>query len=171
MNPRNLHDLDAICGRKLGELDHMTRGRAQLPSIIVETRINPCGRRYTMMDGMHRICRLKRAGATRGCFYVLSEDQAYEATTKLDPAEARKRTGWRAPARDSASARVWGAGFDARVAPATRVEGSAFRLETASTRVESAAFDSRLSRNLFPPRSAHPRSKRPLLRYEAMDLV
>mmetsp|Transcript_11597 Transcript_11597/g.34536 ORF Transcript_11597/g.34536 Transcript_11597/m.34536 type:complete len:257 (+) Transcript_11597:163-933(+) len=113
MNPSNLHDLDRICGSKLGELDHMTRGRAQLPSIIVETKRNPCGRRYTMMDGMHRICRLKRAGAARGCFYVLSEDQAYEATTKLDPVEARKRTGW----------------------------------------------------------SAHPRSKRPLLRYEAMDLV
>jgi hypothetical protein len=49
-----------MCETKLAD-PNMQRACTEVPGILVrnEDRYNPCGRRYQMMDGIHRICRFR----------------------------------------------------------------------------------------------------------------
>lgn len=58
------------CGKKLSD-SRASRGPADVPGVLLDAGgANPCGSRYTMLDGAHRACRLKLAGATRGRYFV-----------------------------------------------------------------------------------------------------
>mmetsp|Transcript_34086 Transcript_34086/g.105454 ORF Transcript_34086/g.105454 Transcript_34086/m.105454 type:complete len:179 (+) Transcript_34086:275-811(+) len=87
MSKASGESFEHICGRKKKEVARYARGPPILPSILVRTRMNPCGLPYRMIDGAHRICRLKEAGATQGCFYVPGGAKTHSASA------ARLRTG------------------------------------------------------------------------------
>ena len=52
------------------------RGPAQVPGILVGRRRILVSLPYRMVDGAHRICRMKAAGISQGCFFVLDEATA-----------------------------------------------------------------------------------------------
>ena len=68
--------MEQICGRKFKDAARADRGPAQVPGILVRSTQNPCSKRYRMVDGAHRICRMKAAGISQGCFFVLDEATA-----------------------------------------------------------------------------------------------
>tara|TARA_R100000005_G_C4842388_1_gene113156 strand:+ start:77 stop:484 length:408 start_codon:yes stop_codon:yes gene_type:complete len=58
---------NCICcgGKRYQECD------VSYPGIVVETIINPFGKKYRMLDGKHRIMKLREQGVERSMFYVL----------------------------------------------------------------------------------------------------
>ena len=75
MGPTN-QSMEQICGRKFKDAARADRGPAQVPGILVRSTQNPCSKPYRMVDGAHRICRMKAAGISQGCFFVLDEATA-----------------------------------------------------------------------------------------------
>eukprot|EP00929_Paragymnodinium_shiwhaense_P046130 TRINITY_DN23497_c0_g1_i3.p1 TRINITY_DN23497_c0_g1~~TRINITY_DN23497_c0_g1_i3.p1 ORF type:complete len:291 (+),score=59.65 TRINITY_DN23497_c0_g1_i3:52-873(+) len=53
-----------------------------VPGILAEGVENPCGARYRMLDGRHRICKLKKqaSAVTHARFYVLSAEETLSLT-------------------------------------------------------------------------------------------
>ena len=68
--------IDKVCGRKDANAERNARGAADVPGVLVRDGDNPCGLKYRMIDGAHRICRLKHAGETSGAYFVLDADTA-----------------------------------------------------------------------------------------------
>ena len=51
-----------------------------MPGILAERAENPCGARYRMLDGRHRICTLKRLAAhvTASRYFVLTANETLQ---------------------------------------------------------------------------------------------
>ena len=75
MGPTN-QSMEQICGRKFKDTTRADRGPSTVPGILVKSTQNPCSKPYRMVDGAHRICKMKAAGVKRGCFFVLDEATA-----------------------------------------------------------------------------------------------
>ena len=72
-----LVDFSEICHKGMDkedphELQRYDKCNPRFPGIIVEGMPNYKNRKYRMIDGKHRIRKLKNAGANQGLFYVLS---------------------------------------------------------------------------------------------------
>jgi hypothetical protein len=108
--------LGAICGRKAADARRNARGPAELPGVVVETSRNPCGLRYRMLDGSHRICRLKQGGAAAGRYYVLAEADMDELLVAGEP--ARRAAPRRHLTRDQLAELGWKLAEDYYATPA-----------------------------------------------------
>ena len=76
MGPTN-QSIESICGRKFKDAARADRGPAQVPGILVRSTQNPCSKPYRMVDGAHRICRMKAAVLREGVFLCSTRRRRY----------------------------------------------------------------------------------------------
>ena len=100
--------VDTYCARQQGSAKRAGRGPADVPGIVVESRANPCGARFTMLDGAHRICRLKQGGAAAGRFFVFDVASAEAlVTSERAPGKRRPQPRFKTLSRDDAMDLAW----------------------------------------------------------------
>ena len=100
--------VDTYCARQQGSAKRAGRGPADVPGIVVESRANPCGARFTMLDGAHRICRLKQGGAAAGRFFVFDVASAEAlVTSERAPGKRRPQPRLKTLSRDDAMDLAW----------------------------------------------------------------
>ena len=68
--------LTKICGRKTNDTKRAGRGPPEVPGILLRSKTNPCRLPFTMLDGAHRICKLKTSGTRSSSYFVLDEPTA-----------------------------------------------------------------------------------------------
>ena len=105
---RESESVDTYCARQQGSAKRAGRGPADVPGIVVESRANPCGARFTMLDGAHRICRLKQGGAAAGRFFVFDVASAEAlVTSERAPGKRRPQPRFKTLSRDDAMDLAW----------------------------------------------------------------
>ena len=64
-------DLDQVCHRREVVSEARLAGcNPEIPGIVLHAAANPCGLPYRLIDGNHRLHRLRNAGRTRAAFFV-----------------------------------------------------------------------------------------------------
>ena len=65
-------DFDQVCHRReVVSEDRLAACDPEIPGIVLRAAANPCGLPYRLIDGNHRLHRLRGAGRVRGPFFVL----------------------------------------------------------------------------------------------------
>ena len=65
-------DLDQVCHRReVVSEDRLAGCDPEIPGIVLRGAANPCGLPYRLIDGNHRLHRLRAAGRRHGPFFVL----------------------------------------------------------------------------------------------------